>query len=199
MRPAAGKRAWGLRRCCALLPVCFLVLYLSFLYARGRHAGAASALPQLILSEDEKQWFDPSLTNTQTRALPLRGVSAVHPLASLPFSPGIPSLAAYNRATASGTFRAMERFSAAFLRANDDLVRQYIWSADPLHAWSRKYEYVWHAEAVRAALPPARAAAVAATWPDQAAAPAPQEAPFLVLDAGSGFTFLISSWAAAWV
>ena len=83
----------------------------------------------------------------------------------------------------------MERFSAAFLRANDDLVRQYIWSADPLHAWSRKYEYVWHAEAVRAALPPARAAAVAATWPDQAAAPAPQEAPFLVLDAGSGFTF----------
>jgi len=81
----------------------------------------------------------------------------------------------------------MERFSASFLRENKALVARYKWSPDPLHAWSRKYEYVWHAEAMRAALPSTHAAALASSWPDS---PAPLDLPpYVVLDAGSGFTF----------
>lgn len=68
-------------------------------------------------------------------------------------------MAAYAFALASPTYKEMERFSAAFLDVNRMLVNQYSWSRDPLHAWSRKYEYAWHAEVLRAMMPPSHARA----------------------------------------
>ena len=149
--------------------------------------GGAAALrfPAIALNEEEAPWFDLSVNNPGLAlgALP----PGAAPLATLPYPPGLPSIAAYQYALASDTYAAMERFSEAFISVNAALVNEYQWHRDPLHAWSRKYEYVWHAEALRAALPPAHAQSLAATWPDLPAPP--QAAPFHVLDAGSGFTF----------
>lgn len=146
--------------------------------------GGAASGSGIQLEADEMPWFDLSVTNP---ALPAKVPAGLLPLSTLPYPPGIPSLAAYDYAVASPTYKAMERFSAAFITVNANLVSQYQWHRDPLHAWSRKYEYVWHAEALRALLPPEHAAAVATTWPDAAAPPGLPL--FTVLDAGSGFTF----------
>jgi SAM-dependent methyltransferase len=135
-----------------------------------------------VLTSEESKWFNLKVTNPLIHLPPrFRFIS------TLPFSPGIPSLAAYEFAISSPTFKAMEQFSDSFLKENKALVARYKWSPDPLHAWSRKYEYVWHAEALRAGLPSKHAAAVAKTWPgsfDSLDVP-----PYTVLDAGSGFTF----------
>jgi SAM-dependent methyltransferase len=145
----------------------------------------APRFPAIVLNKEEAPWFDLSINNPGLASGDLPPGSA--PLATLPYPPGLPSIAAYQYALASDTYAAMERFSAAFISVNAALVNEYQWHRDPLHAWSRKYEYVWHAEALRAALPPAHAQSLAATWPDLPAPP--QAAPFHVLDAGSGFTF----------
>jgi SAM-dependent methyltransferase len=147
--------------------------------------GDAPRFPAITLNSEEAPWFDLSINNPGLASGDLPPGSA--PLATLPYPPGLPSIAAYQYALASGTYAAMERFSAAFISVNAALVNEYQWHRDPLHAWSRKYEYVWHAEALRAALPPAHAQSLAATWPDLPAPP--QATPYYVLDAGSGFTF----------
>ena len=143
-----------------------------------------NSFPAIKLTADEAPWFDLAETNTGVVLDPLP--ECIRPLALLPYPPGVPSMAAYEFALASQTFKEMERFSAAFLDVNRALVNQYSWSRDPLHAWSRKYEYAWHAEVLRAMMPPSHARLLATTWPF---APAPVDIEFSVLDAGSGFTF----------
>jgi SAM-dependent methyltransferase len=147
-------------------------------------AEGALRFPHIVLNEEELPFFDLTINNP---GLPSALPDGLAPLASLPYPPGIPSIAAYNFALASDTYAAMERFSAAFITVNNALVSEYQWHRDPLHAWSRKYEYVWHAEALRAALPAAHAQSLLSTWPDKPAAV--QGKPYYVLDAGSGFTF----------
>jgi SAM-dependent methyltransferase len=153
----------------------------------GSSASVSLRFPTLTLNEEERPWFDLAINNPVVPSAVVVMPAGIPPLASLPYPPGLPSIAAYKFALASDTYAAMERFSAAFIEVNKALVNEYQWHRDPLHAWSRKYEYVWHAEALRAALPPAHAQSLAATWPDQAAPP--QAQPYYVLDAGSGFTF----------
>ena len=152
----------------------------------GAYAPARDHFPALTLEPLEKPWFDMSLTNP-AHVLSARPAGTAA-LASLPYPPGVPSLAAYHAAQASSTFAALARFSAAHARVNAVIydTHPYEWGRTPLMAWSRQYEYVWHAEAVRAALPAAHAQSLAATWPD---APASAPADIHVLDAGSGFTF----------
>jgi SAM-dependent methyltransferase len=141
--------------------------------------------PLIILTREEALWIVIDVTNV--RALPQRMPAGTRPLDTLPYPPGIPSMAAYQFALASRTFQEMERFSNAHLIVNKAVVDKYQWKRDPLHSWSRTYEYVWHAEVVRALLPKAQEAAIADTWPSL---PAPTDIKFEVLDAGSGFTFI---------
>ena len=146
---------------------------------------ASDEFPLILLTAEEAQWIAIDVNNV--RALPQPMPAGTRPLETLPYPPGIPSMAAYQFALASRTFQEMERFSNAHLLVNKAVVDQYQWARDPLHSWSRKYEYVWHAEVVRALLPKAQAAAIADTWPSL---PAPTDIQFEVLDAGSGFTFI---------
>jgi SAM-dependent methyltransferase len=145
---------------------------------------ASEDFPLIKLSEEEKPWFKTELTNVRKTADKLPADCS--PLSSLPYPPGMPSMAAYAFALRSKTFKEMERFSNAFLTVNKEQVDQYQWSRDPLHSWSRKYEYVWHAEVIRAMLPEAHLESLEGTWP---AKPAKEKLDFEVLDAGSGFTF----------
>ena len=56
---------------------------------------------------------------------------------------GIPSETDYKLLIESDTFRNMEIFSGQFLAENRALLGQYAkkWVADPLHQWSRQWEY----------------------------------------------------------
>lgn len=54
---------------------------------------------------------------------------------------GIPRLEKYMRVLETSLFRDMEAFSNAFLGSNDFLRDHYKWVKDPLHQWSRQWEY----------------------------------------------------------
>lgn len=56
---------------------------------------------------------------------------------------GIPRIACYRELITSPFFRDMENFSDNFLREHDYLRNQYKWVQDPLHQWSRQWEYPW--------------------------------------------------------
>lgn len=59
------------------------------------------------------------------------------------YKPGILSIKEYNEVINSDLFRKMEIFSNNFLAKNKDTLKDYSkkWVADPLHSWSRQYEY----------------------------------------------------------
>jgi SAM-dependent methyltransferase len=82
------------------------------------------------------------------------------------YRPGVPSLTEYRDSLGSEAFREVEAASEAFVRANAALLRRYRsrWVMDPLHTWSRQWEYPFCVSHLPAG--PAR-----------------------VLDAGCGFTF----------
>ena len=84
---------------------------------------------------------------------------------------GYPPIVAYERLPGAPDYEAMQHFSQAFLRANQHALSGYTaqWVADPLHHWSRRWEYPWVAERLQVALVPGEAAQL--------------------LDAGSGLTF----------
>jgi SAM-dependent methyltransferase len=120
------------------------------------------------------------------------------PLALLPYPPGLPSLAAYKTAVVSPTFKAMERWNSAWAKANSESLAEYTLHKDPLHAWSRKYEYVWAAEVARAAVEASPShkdlsTKLEATWPSspvqQGVGNGASSEAFKVMDLGSGFTF----------
>lgn len=84
---------------------------------------------------------------------------------------GIPPSEAYRGLVSSDYFRTMEQFSDRFLRDYADPLRDYAakWVADPLHQWSRQWEY---------------------PFVDQAIAEFGNAGlPLSILDAGSGATF----------
>jgi SAM-dependent methyltransferase len=57
--------------------------------------------------------------------------------------PGLPDMEAYRAVVRSEAFASMEDFSQRFLVANDSALAPYRqkWVADPLHQWSRQWEY----------------------------------------------------------
>jgi SAM-dependent methyltransferase len=85
---------------------------------------------------------------------------------------GIPTITAYEHLLASPDFRRLESFSNAFLTRHESALRPYSrrWVADPLHQWSRQWEYPFVLSRISPASPGRR--------------------PATVLDAGSGVTFL---------
>ena len=87
-------------------------------------------------------------------------------------TPGIPRTPEYERVGSQESFLAMERSSEAFLRRNRDVLAAYgrRWVTDPLHQWSRQWEYPFVYESLRRNL-----------WPSSR--------PLRILDAGSGVTF----------
>ena len=64
------------------------------------------------------------------------------PTVSLP-PPGIPTIGIYSQILRSNLFREIETFSDAFLKTYDSGLRDYArkWVPDPLHQWSRQWEY----------------------------------------------------------
>jgi SAM-dependent methyltransferase len=86
---------------------------------------------------------------------------------------GVPSLADYHALVRSPEFAEIERFSAEFLATHADALAPYArkWVRDPLHQWSRQWEYPYVADHVDA----------------HGAAAAGQT--MRILDAGSGVTF----------
>lgn len=56
---------------------------------------------------------------------------------------GIPTIDAYRELLKSNLFRSMETFSSQFLKKNKIVLKEYRrkWVVDPLHQWSRQYEY----------------------------------------------------------
>jgi hypothetical protein len=64
---------------------------------------------------------------------------------------GIPSVAAYNMASSSDMFKRMEAVQSTFVSDNPTCkaaYQKYYGVDDPLHAWSRVYEYVYHSSAI---------------------------------------------------
>lgn len=86
---------------------------------------------------------------------------------------GIPTHAHYRALLESSDFRDLESFSNEFLARNRSALRAYSrrWSSDPLHHWSRQWEYpyVWRRLEAMGYTPPG--------------------ATVRILDAGSGVTF----------
>ncbi|MYW94294.1 class I SAM-dependent methyltransferase [Amycolatopsis rubida] len=84
-----------------------------------------------------------------------------------PLPAGIPAVAGYERLLRSEAFAVVERYSDRFLARHWTALRPYRrkWVPDPLHQWSRQWEYPF----------------VVSRMPDR---------PARVLDAGSGVTFL---------
>lgn len=84
---------------------------------------------------------------------------------------GIPTVQQYRTFTGSGRFREMENFSDHFLVENKAILRGYAkkWVMDPLHQWSRQWEYPFVYSRIDALL-------------------RNKHAP-KILDAGSGITF----------
>lgn len=83
---------------------------------------------------------------------------------------GIPAIPAYEQLTGSAEFADIRRYSDRFIATNRQALRNYRrrWVADPLHQWSRQWEYPF----------------VLGALADEFAG-----RPFRVLDAGSGVTF----------
>ena len=82
---------------------------------------------------------------------------------------GIPRIAAYRELLEAPLFRAMESFSDEFLRRYAFVQDHYSWVKDPLHQWSRQWEYPFVYQAITSAIQPGSRVRV--------------------LDAGSGITF----------
>lgn len=84
---------------------------------------------------------------------------------------GIPSNSAYKALIKSEKFREMEKFSENFLSVNKKFLGRYArrWVSDPLHQWSRQWEYPYAFSQIESVL-----------QPDQSKN---------ILDAGSGITF----------
>lgn len=80
---------------------------------------------------------------------------------------------AYNALEADGTFNAMKQFADDFRAANADALRYYTerWVANPIHNWSRRWEYPYVFGRLR-------------EWAESR-----PPGPARVLDAGSGLTF----------
>lgn len=89
--------------------------------------------------------------------------------ASLPN--GIPTLDEYRRLLAAPLFTDLERFSDEFLRRHEFLRGSNNWVRDPLHQWSRQWEYPFVLAALKTHLASTHATAPA------------------ILDTGSGITF----------
>lgn len=58
---------------------------------------------------------------------------------------GIPLMSEYDRVLAETDFRVLEEFSDRFLQANASALADYgrFWVNDPLHQWSRQWEYLF--------------------------------------------------------
>lgn len=86
---------------------------------------------------------------------------------------GIPTMGDYCQVVQSGAFHEMERFSDEFLATYADGLAPYSekWVGDPLHQWSRQWEYPYVFERVDARVSNAESRGAR------------------VLDAGSGVTF----------
>ncbi len=83
---------------------------------------------------------------------------------------GVPSSEQYAAVVGSEVFTRLEEFSNQFLAAHPSVQESYGWVRDPLHQWSRQWEYPFVLQHVRAALVGRSGGA-------------------RVLDAGSGATF----------
>jgi len=84
---------------------------------------------------------------------------------------GFPRIKDFQKLPDNPHFLEMEKFSAEFIKRNKDLMEKYPWSKDPLHHWSRSWEYTYVFERIRAYI---------------------QKKPnrkLRVLDAGSGWSF----------
>lgn len=97
-----------------------------------------------------------------------------------PVTHGYPRVDAYARLEGDPVHQAMRRFDDEFLARNRDALRDYSahWVADPLHHWSRRWEYPYVYERL-------------AAWITRRAADAQAGAGggVRILDAGSGLTF----------
>lgn len=64
---------------------------------------------------------------------------------------GVPTFKQVDEVLDSATFKSMEEHNHAFLEANEDALAYYRrrWVADPLHAWSRRWEYPFVYQALR--------------------------------------------------
>jgi 2-polyprenyl-3-methyl-5-hydroxy-6-metoxy-1,4-benzoquinol methylase len=86
---------------------------------------------------------------------------------------GLVTIAHYKSLLNSELLRDMERFSNDFVERHQDVLRKYSrkWVADPLHQWSRQWEYPFVYSQIRGY------------------AASRKSEPLRVLDAGSGITF----------
>src|SRR5262245_44409686 len=84
----------------------------------------------------------------------------------------VPTIGDYRKAIGSEIYADMERYSDLFLRCNGQHLIDYAkkWVSDPLHQWSRQWEYVY-------------------TFLEVAEGEAKSTPPKQVLDAGAGLTF----------
>ncbi|MHB0938984.1 MAG: class I SAM-dependent methyltransferase [Armatimonadota bacterium] len=89
----------------------------------------------------------------------------------------IPTTDDLARIQGTGRYREMEAFSDAWLARHADVLTDYarLWSPDPFHAWSRRWEYPWAVEQLRA------------WWAKLPLLDQPNHP--RILDAGSGVTF----------
>lgn len=92
---------------------------------------------------------------------------------SSPLPPGIPDVGAYWRILESNQFREIEAFSNHFVNNHRSRLQDYAkkWVADPLHQWSRQWEYPFVLSHIRQAFSERQLNNVT------------------ILDAGSGLTF----------
>jgi ubiquinone/menaquinone biosynthesis C-methylase UbiE len=86
---------------------------------------------------------------------------------------GIPNTGDYKHLLETSFFRTMETFSDAFVQKNTFLKNHYKWVDDPLHQWSRQWEYSYVYRSIK----------------EYATTQAIPHSPIKVLDAGSGVTF----------
>jgi len=93
---------------------------------------------------------------------------------SLPLHSGLPRIPDYHRLLQSNLFKSMEDFSGSFLHSQSRHLKRYQgkWVADPLHQWSRQWEYPYVFSRI-----------------SDYAGNARQESELRILDAGSGVTF----------
>jgi len=89
------------------------------------------------------------------------------------FRPGIPTVESYDEILQSSVFREIETFSDQFLNDHSAKLRDYgkKWVLDPLHQWSRQWEYPFAYAQIR-------------EWLNQH-----RQHEVTILDAGSGVTF----------
>ncbi len=92
-------------------------------------------------------------------------------MTAYPLPAGVPTTRAYHQVLASDRFLDMERYSDRFLSRNEDALREYArrWVRDPIHQWSRQWEYPFVLDRLLPALKSGGGVSV--------------------LDAGSGVTF----------